>query len=256
NPLRSNGDRMRQGWFGCACGPPNIARLLASLGTYIYSQSNDGLWVHLYIGGAARATLADGTTVTLTQATRYPWDGEVTLTTHLPRPTTFTLSLRIPGWCEGARVAVNGEEISDTTQSGRYLQLDRSWTDGDTVHLSLPMPIQRLEAHPCVTNNLGHVALRRGPVVYCLEEIDHDTNVHAIQLPADAPLTTDFEPGLLHGVCVIRGEARVQKASAWDGRLYRPVQLARTRPVALTAVPYYAWNNRGPGTMTVWIRSH
>jgi DUF1680 family protein len=255
NPLRSNGDKSRQGWFGCACCPPNIARLLASLGSYVYGQSDDGVWVHLYMGSQAKATLKNHTEVSVSQDTRYPWDGEVSLTLRMPGNPAFGLYLRIPGWCEDAKVAVNGQPVEDDMTPGSYARIHRTWSDGDVVTLSLPMAVQRIEAHPNVTNDLGHVALRRGPLVYCLEEVDHDANVHAIELPMATPLTAAFEPHLLNGICVIRGEAQVRETAHWSGQLYRPVRHTGTRTVPITAVPYYAWNNRGQGKMTVWIKA-
>ena len=255
NPLRSNGDRARQGWFGCACCPPNVARLLASLGQYAYGQSQDGLWVNLYIAGQARATLADGVKIALEVDTHYPWDGTVTFTVHTDRPAAFALYLRVPGWSEGAVLTVNGAAWDGVVQAESYARLERTWHDGDTVRLLLPMPVRRIEAHPTVTNDLGHVALMRGPMVYCLEETDHPANVHAIALSPDASLSAAFEPDLLGGVTVLRGEGHAPDAGSWDDQLYRPVGQTTQRPVRITAVPYYAWNNRDKGEMTVWVRS-
>lgn len=255
NPLRSNGDRARQGWFGCACCPPNVARLLASLGQYAYGQSQDGLWVNLYVAGQARMTLADGVQIALDVDTTYPWDGTVTFTVHTDRPAAFALYLRVPGWSEGATLTVNGAAWDGVAQAGSYARLERTWRDGDTVRLLLPMPVRRIEAHPAVTNDLGHVALMRGPVVYCLEETDHPANVHAIVLPSDAALSAVVAPDLLGGVTVLQGEGHAPDAGSWDDQLYRPAGQTTQRPVRITAVPYYAWNNRGKGKMTVWIRS-
>lgn len=255
NPLRSNGDRARQGWFGCACCPPNVARLLASLGQYAYGQSQDGIWINLFIAGQARATLADGVKIALEVDTHYPWDGTVTFIVHADRPAAFALHLRVPGWSEGATLTVNGAAWDGVAQAGSYARLERTWQDGDTVRLLLPMPVRRIEAHPTVTNDLGHVALMRGPMVYCLEETDHPANVHAIALPPDASLSAVVAPDLLGGVTVLQGEGHAPAASSWDGQLYRPAGQTTQRSVRITAVPYYAWNNRGKGKMTVWIRS-
>lgn len=255
NPLRSNGDRSRQGWFGCACCPPNIARLLASLGSYVYGQSEDGLWVHLYIGGTAKAMLAGGTPVGIKQETSYPWDGDVTLTLGMPETTAFTLYIRIPGWSNDTAISVNGKQVEDEFPSGEYACIHRNWCDGDEVSLSLPMEIQRMEAHPGVTNVLGHVALQRGPLVYCLEETDHDVNVHAITLSSDAPVTSEYVPDLLGGICVLHTRGHSRETAEWQNQLYCPVRHTRTKEVDVRAVPYYTWNNRGPGKMTVWIKS-
>ena len=255
NPLRSNGDRTRQGWFGCACCPPNIARMLASLGSYVYGQSEDGLWVHLYMGSKARVMLPDATLVAINQETNYPWDGEITLTLRMPKTSPFSLYLRIPGWSEDATISVNGRPVDDDFPPGEYACIHRIWSDEDVVSLSLPMETQRLEAHPGVTNDLGHVALCRGPIVYCLEEIDHDADVHAITLPSDTPVTSEYESESLGGVCVLRTRGLVRETDGWLDQLYRPVGHTKWREVEVTAVPYYAWNNRDQGMMTVWVKS-
>jgi hypothetical protein len=259
----------RQGWFRCACCPPNIARLLASLGQYVYSQSGREAYVHLYVGGRAELEL-DGQSVTLTQETHYPWEGEVQVTVHPEREASFVLALRIPGWSRGASLEVNGQPLEvgasaavkggaspaegavPLTERG-YARIDRIWRPGDTVRLSLPMPVERIWAHPAVKENCGRVALQRGPLVYCLEEIDNGPHLHSIALPRDAALKAEFDEDLLGGVVVIRGEAERQDTSEWEGTLYRPVRPA-TKAVPLKAVPYYAWANRAPGEMLVWIR--
>ena len=262
----------RQGWFRCACCPPNIARLLASLGQTVYSQSGREAYVHLYVGGRAELEL-DGQSVTLIQETRYPWEGEVQITVHPQREASFALALRIPGWSRGASLEVNGQPLevgasaavkggaspgegavppNDLTERG-YARIDRIWRPGDTVRLSLPMPVERIWAHPTVQEDCGRVALQRGPLVYCLEEIDNGPHLHSIALPRDAALKAEFDENLLGGVVVIRGEAERQDASECQGALYRPARPA-TKAVPLKAVPYYAWANREPGEMLVWIR--
>jgi DUF1680 family protein len=253
NPLRSSGDRARQGWFGCACCPPNIARILASLGQYVYGQSLDGLWTHLYIAGSAQATLADGSRVTLTQSTDYPWSSAIEITVGLHRDAAFALYLRIPGWCESPQVMVNGRS-EENVAPGSYFRLERRWSNGDRVSVALPMSVQRIEAHPRVINNTGFIALQRGPIVYCLEQIDHDADTHTITLPDDTPLTARRRTDLLGGVTVITGEGRTPSPDGWENRLYRPATQTDRRRVDITAVPYYAWNNRGKDRMTVWIK--
>ncbi|MBT5875181.1 MAG: glycoside hydrolase family 127 protein [Candidatus Latescibacteria bacterium] len=255
NPLRSNGDRHREGWFGCACCPPNIARLLASLGSYAYGQSDDGLWINLYIGGKAKAILPDETLVVLEQSTNYPWDGKINVSVRMPKTSTFALYLRIPGWCESASLNVNGKPWEEALTPGKYLRINRTWSDGDTISLSLPMEVQKMEAHPGVTNNIDHIALQRGPVIYCLEETDHDTDVHAITLDSNAEVRSEFEAGLLGGVCVLKADAHARTTHEWSDALYRPHRSERPQSVSAMAVPYYVWDNREQGKMTVWIRS-
>ncbi|HOF87052.1 MAG TPA: glycoside hydrolase family 127 protein [Armatimonadota bacterium] len=247
NPLASTGARHRQDWFGCACCPPNVARLLASLGGYIYGEREDALAVHLYVQSRVETGLA-----ALRVETRYPWDGAVRITVD-PRAARFTLRLRVPGWCREYRLAVNGAPLEAPVERG-YLCLARDWAAGDTVTLELAMPVERLEAHPTVQADVGRVALQRGPLVYCLEAVDHEVDVRHIVLPEDAALTPRFDQALLGGVTVLEGRAAALDETAWAGTLYRPVQDPVCRPTPLRAIPYYAWDNREPGAMTVWVR--
>lgn len=243
----------RQDWFGCACCPPNIARLLTSLGGYAYSTAADALYVHLYIGGGVTASVGD-TEVTLSIKTDYPWGEQVRLTVRPERPAEFDLAVRLPGWCRAPKLAVNGAPlpVAEVSRDG-YAHLRRTWKAGDVVELMLPMPVERVYAHPEVREDAGRVALQRGPLVYCLEEVDNGANLEAVRLPRDVDLRVEWRPNLLGGVVVLGGEGWRLDRSAWGDDLFRarrPVESS----VELTAVPYYAWANRDPGDMLVWIR--
>jgi hypothetical protein len=252
NPLASQGNHHRQAWFDCACCPPNLARLLASLGQYVYAQNEKDLAVHLYVQGSGRFSMG-GQAVLLRQETRYPWEGRVTLRFEMERPAAFGLKLRIPGWCRQATLSVNGEPVEITPSLERgYVRVERLWRPADQVRLELAMPVERIHAHPDVRQNAGQAALQRGPLVYCLEAVDHAVPLQRILLPHDAQLSTYFEPDLLGGVTVIRGEALAAETSDWHETLYR-AQAPMLNPCALTAIPYYAWDNRQPGQMRVWL---
>ncbi|GAC1535302.1 MAG: glycoside hydrolase family 127 protein [Herpetosiphon sp.] len=255
NPLASSGEHHRQPWFVCPCCPPNLARLLASLGQYIYGQSETDLVVHLYAQGTARFTVGDHI-VTLRQKTGYPWDGTVTMQVEPEATTaTFGLRLRIPGWCQGAQVLVNGSAIplaSAITQG--YVRIEREWQRGDIVVLQLPMPIDGLSAHPDVVADVGHIALRRGPIVYCLEQVDHSVPIQRIMLSDLGGLTAHHDQELLGGITVLTGSATTLDPVDWQGVLYRPAP-PLMRPCTIRAVPYYSWDNREPGAMQVWIRA-
>ena len=250
NPLASAGAHHRQDWFGCACCPPNIARLLASLGAYVYGQNETDLAVHLYVQGKAALAVA-GQTVTVTQTTGYPWEGRVSLEVTPEHPASFRLRLRLPAWCETPTVSLNGEAVTLIVERG-YAVLEREWQPGDTVVLDLPMPVQRVYADPRVEVNRGQVALRRGPIVYCLEAADNGSDLDALTLPRETELTAEFAPDLLGGVVVLRGAARRLSLKTGSG-LYRTVP-PPTEPAAITAVPYCVWDNRAPGAMRIWIR--
>lgn len=252
NPLASTGDHHRQPWFDCACCPPNVARLLASLGEYIYGQSENEIAVHLYVQGSATLALG-GQAVTLRQQTRYPWDGGVEIELSPAAPARFGLRLRIPGWCRRVQVTVNGEPVDmEGKLQRRYLVLDRTWRPGDRVALDFDMPVERIYAHPDVRQDLGMVALGRGPLVYCFEQVDQPAPLARLLLPAGATFTPVFEPALLGGVVVLRGEGAALSSAGWDDVLYRAAP-AEAEPCPLTAIPYYAWDNREPGAMRVWM---
>jgi DUF1680 family protein len=243
----------RQEWFGCACCQPNIARLLASIGQYMYSCSDDEAYVHLYAASTAALALS-GTEVTLTTATDYPWDERVTITVKLDSPAPFTLALRVPQWCDGATLAVNGESVPVSEQSRYgYVRVKRTWSDGDCVAVHLPMPIQRIEAHPKVAADAGRIALKRGPVVYCLEQADNGPDLADIALPRGATLSLRRGEGVLDGIPLVTADATRRSTEGWGDVLYRPVRSPHT-PVALIAVPYCLWDNRDQGEMLVWIR--
>lgn len=254
SPDAANQTPERQDWFGCSCCPPNVARLFAGLGEYIYAAGKTELYVHLYIASQARLTLA-GQTVEIDQYTGYPWDEDVELRVNPAAPARFTLALRIPGWCRGARLFVNDEEIDlAQTSADGYARVERLWSPGDRVSLRLPMPVERVAAHPRVWQDAGRLALMRGPLVYCLEEIDNGPNLEALRLAPDPQFETAFDSNLLGGVVVIRARGYRRSEQGWEGALYRPIAETREEPVTLTAVPYALWANRGRGEMLVWIR--
>ena len=252
NPLASRGEHRRWTWHRCPCCPPNIGRLVASLGQYVYSTGAEEVAVHLYIAGKARLSLG-GVDIALRQATQYPWQGGIELTVEPERDVDFALRMRIPSWCYSAQLEINGKrvDIKPLTDRG-YAHIDRRWRKGDKVALSLDMPAQRIYAHPEVAADIGHVALRRGPIIYCLEGADNEASMHRVALPRSSPIEAHFESGLLSGVGILTAPAVVVRA--WgDGALYRsdpPV----TEPTTIRAIPYSFWSNRGPEAMSVWIR--
>jgi DUF1680 family protein len=253
NPLASHGDHHRVPWFGCPCCPPNLARILAGLGEYVYAQSAEEVVVHMYMGSSTQISLA-GQNVALRQETRYPWDGAVTLDVTPERPARFTVRLRMPGWCAEPRVAVNGEpvELGARVQHG-YLAIERDWQAGDRITIELPMPVERLYAHPAISADEGQVALRRGPIVYCLEQTDHAAPIAGMALARAADLTAGEERQLLGGVVAVGATARAISPAGWEGVLYRTAP-PEEQPTELCAIPYFAWDQREPGRMRVWLR--
>jgi uncharacterized protein len=250
-PLASRGDFKRDPWFGVPCCPTTVARFLPALGRYIYSESPDGLWVNLFIAGQLNANLA-GKKVTLRQSGNYPWDGKIKFTIGVEAPQDFVLRVRIPGWAARADFEVNGTKFSPRVVNG-YAEFRRSWSNGDTIELTLPMGIQRLEANPQVLYDRGKTALRRGPLVYCLEQADQEGPLEQITVPVEAQLESQFAPQLLGGITVIKGQGLLHPLDDWKNALYQPVRTPGNKPLSVTAVPYCVWGNRGLGKMAVWI---
>jgi uncharacterized protein len=233
NPLASDGKHHREPFFDCACCPPNVARFLPSLPGYVYATGESCIYVNLYVAGKAKIALGDNT-VTLTQETQYPWDGKVRLTVDPNTPGRFTVALRIPAWCQDAKISFNGTPVAPVTMDKGYAMVRQQWQSGDVLELTMPMPVERIEAHPRVTADVGRVAITRGPLVYCFEAVDNGGRVKDIVLARDAKFTTESRKDLLGGVTVVQ-------AVAADGR-------------KVTAVPYYSWDHRAPGEMAVWVR--
>jgi DUF1680 family protein len=254
NPGKQHVKPVRQKWYGCACCPPNVARLLASLGQYIYTASNDTVYTHLYIGGEADVNV-DGSDIRITQQTEYPWNGLVKLKLSLEQDKAFTLALRIPGWCNKAELTVNGETLAleELIHDG-YVRVNRTWRDGDQIELVLEMVIHKMHAHPQVRANAGKLAIQRGPFVYALEEIDNGAPINSLSIAENANLTERYDPDLLGGCVVIEGEAFRDDSVAWGDDLYKPNPKTK-EAVRFKAIPYYLWGNRGQGDMAVWIRA-
>jgi DUF1680 family protein len=259
NPLADNGSHRRQPWFGCACCPPNVARLPATLPGYFYGTSDGAVWVHLYAEGAVTIKLDENRTIKLSQRTRYPWDGRIEI--QVEGEAKFAFMLRVRAWCEeGATVEVNGEPVDAEIFPGSYANLHRTWRSGDTINMDLPMPVRRVECHPYVAENAGHIALVRGPLLNCAEQIDNPgVDLRDLVLSGEEP-TVRSGPDLLGGVVVLEAEARLAaQDNGWEDRLYRTVHPrqgeTQTHATRIVAVPYYAWANREPGAVRVWLRN-
>ncbi|WP_172992137.1 glycoside hydrolase family 127 protein [Lacipirellula parvula] len=263
NPLRNvepqptplRWPRTRVPFVTSFCCPPNVLRTLAEVGGMAYSRTESELWVNLY-GGNRIETGLGGQPFAMSQRTDYPWDGRIELIVEECREEPLALKLRIPGWCEGATVRLNDEQLQEKATPGRYFTIERAWTRGDRVTLNLPMTPQLIEAHPQVEETRNQLAVQRGPIVYCLESPDlpDGVRVHEIAINADAPLNAKHDNQLLGGVTVVETTAAVRAGGDWQGRLYQPlVRDDASRSVQLRLIPYYAWANRGPSEMSVWL---
>lgn len=270
NPLESQGKpeptrhsdsgRTRNPWYDVLCCPPNIQRTLGALPGYIYSTSKDGIYVHLFENSLLDWHLEDGTGLKLDQKTWYPWEGNVALTVNPSKKAEFTLYVRIPGWASSAKVKAAGKEIKDA-KPGSYLPIRRKWAAGDRVELAFNMTPQLVASHPKVYENAGKVAVQRGPLVYCLEELDQaGTSISSVAIPTPkkgvAAFRTEHRPDLLGGITVVRVQGATYDEAGPVSALYRPAGPMARRlgpPIDLTLIPYYAWSNREPSPMRVWV---
>ncbi len=269
NPLMSRGTVSRSEWFACACCPPNVMRTLASIGGCFFTATGEGLQVHLYdkVSLDTDASLLPGARpgerFRLNVKTAYPWTGSIGVEIQESPGRAWSFSLRIPSWCEGATVSVNGRLEKASPLPGSYFTIDRAWKAGDLVTLELPMTPVIHEAHPYVEAARGCVSLARGPFVYCLEGPDQEPDTHVLDLAIDTsqPLSTSTKLDLLEGCVTIEGTALAQSRSEWSGRLYRRLDgsSASSSPgtdgrfVTFSAIPYFLWANRGRHEMTVWV---
>lgn len=228
NPLESKGDHHRQEWYGCACCPSQLSRFLPSIGNYIYASSDDALWVNLYIGNTGQIRIGE-TDILLTQETDYPWDGSVKLTISTSQPLEKEIRLRIPNWCKTYDLSINGKRINVSEKKGYAVIKD--WKSQDVIALDMDMPVEIVAADPHVKENFGKRAIQRGPLVYCMEEIDNPEYFDQIQLSPSTTFQTAFVSDILNGIKTIKTNGRAQSA---------------------TFIPYYAWDNRKAGKMRVW----
>ena len=256
NPLLSLGGIERPEWHSCACCPPNVMRLLASLHSYFATTDAGGIQIHHYAPAALRVALPSGHDAVVHMESDFPWQGRVQLTVAASDGTPWALRLRIPAWAHGWTLRVNGEAVQPAVERG-YALVERAWAAGDVVDLDLPMQPVLLEANPRVDSTLHSLAIQRGPVVYCLEAADQDPDINLLDVRVNpaAPLSSNWRPDLLGGVMVVEASGAAVDASPWADQLYRPFGAVHetSRPTTLRAVPYYAWANRGPGAMRVWI---
>jgi DUF1680 family protein len=261
NPLAfdpSTGDKIRNTWYDVTCCPPNLERTFGSLPGYFYSTSADGIYVHLYDNSELNWGLENGVGLKVAQKTNYPWDGNVEITVTPAEPSEFTFYLRIPGWADHAQVAVNAKDQTGATP-GAYLPVRRRWSAGDTIQLKIAVTPQIIEANPRVADDTGRVAIQRGPLIYCLEEIDQpsgvslsDVAVNPGRQPAEQ-FQAEFRNDLLGGMAVLHHTGAVYERGTAGKALYsRYGKEAKTQKVPLTFIPYYAWANRQASSMQVW----
>jgi len=246
----------RSGWFECSCCPTNILRLLPSLPGYIYAQKDRDLYVNLFVSSKASLTM-DGQPLEITQQNNYPWDGHLAFLLSPAAPQPLTFHLRIPGWARNEAmpsslytyttnntllpiIKINGQKVTYQLDNG-YAVLDRTWKKGDRIELDLPMPVRKVTANANLSEDAGKVAIQRGPLMYCLEWKDNGGKVSNLLFPSSFTLTPQKLRGDLGSITVLKGHGLRHEND-------------NTTSVPVTLIPYYAWANRGPGEMTVWLK--
>ncbi|MGC1072794.1 glycoside hydrolase family 127 protein [Pantoea agglomerans] len=244
---------VRQRWFGCACCPPNIARLLTSLGHYIYTPREDELYINLYIGNSLEVEVGEQM-LRLRISGNFPWQEKVTITIDSAIRIQHTLALRMPDWCDMPQVTLNGTDVEKSMKKG-YLHINRLWQEGDTLTLTLPMPVRRIYGNSLVRHVAGKVAIQRGPLVYCLEQADNGEELHNLWLPQNATFRTTEGKGLFSRKILIQAEGNKRTSSnpekqlLWNYDRSPSIQHSQT----LTFIPWFCWANRGEGEMRIWV---
>jgi len=249
NPLESLGNHHRKSFYGCACCPTNVVRFLPLLGQYLYAtaREDNALYVLQYVAGTASVHVGE-MDVVVEQRTNYPWEEVVEIRVSPPSPVAFDLCLRVPSWCEKPSLFLNGEAVEFLERDG-FTRIQRTWREGDRMTLRLPMPVRRIEAHPRVRDQAGKTAFAKGPVIYCWEDCDQEGKVCNMAVASDEVLKIETRQDLLGGVDVLKGQ----------GHFHHMVQDPKgelayeTRYLDVMAVPYFAWDNRDPGGMVVWV---
>ncbi len=257
-PVELRWSRERQAWISCYCCPPNVARTIAGIGRYAYSANSDATYVLLYGSNRLNTKLPDGTSVSLTQSADYPVSGQVVLEVNAAPERPYTFILRIPGWCQRARLSINGAVQAIAMEPSSFLPLTRTWMVGDRIELQMEMPTKLIAAHPLVEECRGQVAVQRGPLVYCVESVDlpPKASVLTVAVPAKSQWETQVGQGPLQGVPILFGELAItaESTTSESTALYREYEPPQARSVAATLIPYYAWGNRGHSEMSVWLK--
>ena len=242
---------VRQKWFGCACCPPNIARIASSVAQYAYTENVDTLFTHLYVGGSVSKQF-EGGKLTMEMQSNVPWDGQAQAVIHVDAPVRATLAFRLPGWSENPAVACDGKQL--TIKDG-YAYLTGEWQEGEVITLDMPMPVRIWNADERVRENIGQVAFTRGPVTFCAEEADNGKDLHLLRVKDLDPVRVRMETDDTFGHPTVRLLVDARRMIPQQGGLYRAASAPTEENAVIALVPYYAWANRGEGEMRVWLRA-
>ena len=243
----------REPYLECFCCPPNLVRTLAKLSSWAYSLTPDGIAVNLYGGNELNTHLADSSSLKLTQETQYPWEGVVKITVKECKSAPFEIRLRIPDWAMGTKIYINGEKVDIQLNAGTYAILERNWKAGDEIVLDMPMNIQRIEGHPRIEEVRNQLAIKRGPVVYCIESPDlpKNSDILDVYISGDEPMKATHQPDFLGGITTIQANLLLRKDKHTG--MYRSVDDVQWKVYQANLIPYFAWSNRGQAEMTVFM---
>ena len=243
----------REPYLGCFCCPPNLVRTIAKVSGWAYSLSANGVAVNLYGGNELKTKLLDGSKISLTQETQYPWQGSVKITVNECKSKSFDFLLRIPKWAEGATISVNGKDANVESTAGTFAKINRRWKKGDVITINLPMEATFVEGHPRIEEVRNQVAIQRGPVVYCVESPDlpKGTDILDVYISGEPEFEVNYRSDFLGGVSTISGNAFL-RSDEKEG-MYRPVKKPDLKSQKIQFVPYFAWSNRGRAEMTVFM---
>lgn len=253
-PTELRWSRTRVPFVTSYCCPPNVLRTLAEVNSYAYSTTKDALWINLY-GSNQLATKLLGKPLKVTQSTDYPWNGRVKIEIHECPPGEFALKMRVPGWADSPSLRVSGSADARRIEPNSYAEVRRRWKPGDTVELQLGMEPKLMESHPLVEETTDQVAIKCGPIVYCLEspELPKGAQMEDVAISKDTKLRGPLVTDVLHGAGTIEADVVLKSSPEWRNELYRPLKRAEETKLKVRFIPYYAWANRGPTEMTVWL---
>ncbi|GAA6764674.1 glycoside hydrolase family 127 protein [Flavobacterium sp. CGRL1] len=255
-PFHQRWGNEREGYIALSnCCAPNVTRTIAEVGNYAYNISKEGLYVNLYGSNLLKTKSLNGEEIEIEQQTNYPWDGKITLKILKAPKDLQNFFLRIPGWSQNAEVSVNDAKITDKIVSGTYLKLNQKWKKGDVIELNLPMPVELMEANPLVEEVKNQVAVKRGPLVYCLEsdQLPSKVSVNDVALNLKSNFATNNFILNNRNLVSIDAEAVINSNNSWNKTLYKPLSSKNADAVQVKLIPYFAWGNKGKGEMTVWM---
>lgn len=255
-PFKQRWSKQREGYIALSnCCAPNVTRTIAEVNNYAYSISKEGLYVNLYGSNTLKTTLPNGKKIEIEQQTNYPWDGKITLKIVKAPKDLQNFFLRIPGWSQDATISVNNKKSNEVVASGTYSRVNQKWKKGDIIELNIPMPVELMQANPLVEEIKNQVAVKRGPIVYCLEsdQLPANTSINEVLLNANSQFTTSFIEVDSRKLLTINATSFLNQDAAWDKKLYQPLSAKKNVEYNLKLIPYFAWGNKGAGEMTVWM---